>query len=458
MIAPRVPWGLILCHYAVGVFAAAQLGKVAALAPLMTADLGLGLTTMALATSLIEIGGAMLGVVAGGLAARVGLRRTLLGAVACLALGSAGAGTAQAAASLIAWRVLEAAGYLGVIVSVPVLIVRAAGPRTQGTALALWSSFVPVGLALGAWGHVAVAAWSSWRGAMYASAALGAVVGGLLWALHARSRMSTVATDTGAVPSGPARRSMPIARPDRPALSTPIAIPPTITTATATAIPTTPPPATTGAAATRRAMLARLGLGAPLAAWCLAASFGCYALFQVGVLALLPSLLTHAGMSVPAAASWTGIAALATLAGSAAAAWLLSHGRGLRSAAAVSLVGPALMAFAVFAPGGGALPAAVAAVALNMGSGVFGSLGFAMVPGAAGSADRMPLANGLLAQFGATGSLLGPPLMAAAAERWGWGAAAVCGLIVALIGVPLAWVAVTRSRGGRTPVRSPAPG
>ena len=205
-------------------------------------------------------------------------------------------------------------------------------------------------------------------------------------------------------------------------------------------------------------MLARLGLGAPLAAWCLAASFGCYALFQVGVLALLPSLLTHTGMSVPAAASWTGIAALATLAGSAAAAWLLSHGRGLRSAAAVSLVGPALMAFAVFAPGGRALPAAVAAVALNMGSGVFGSLAFAMVPGAAGSADRMPLANGLLAQFGATGSLLGPPLMAAAAERWGWGAAAVCGLIVALIGVPLAWVAVTRSRGGRTPVRSPAPG
>jgi hypothetical protein len=384
----RGPWAVILIYYAAGVFAAAQLGKVAALAPLMAPDLGLTLVTMALATSLIEIGGATLGVLAGGVVARLGLRAALLGAVVCLVAGSAGAATAQGAASLIGWRMLEAAGYLGVIVSTPVLIARAAGPHAQGTALALWSSFVPVGLALGAWGHAAVAASASWRAAMLASAALGCVLLVVLWRQPG-----------GAAPNA-------------------------------------------GVAAPR--------LGAPLAAWCLAASFGGYALVQVGVLALLPSLLTaHGAMPVTTAAAWTGAAAMATLIGSGTAACLLRYRRPLEAACAVALVGPALLVFSVFTPHGATPATPFFAVAASALSGVFGSLAFALVPSAAGGIDRMPQANGLIAQFGATGSLLGPPLMALAVERWGWGAAAVCGLLVSLLAVPLALKAIALSQHPR---------
>ena len=394
----RHPWALILMHYVAGVFAAAQLGKVAALAPLIAADLGFGLVTISLATSLIEIGGATLGIVAGGLAGRLGLRSTLLGALVCLTLGSAGAGTAQGAASLIAWRVLEAAGYLGVIVSAPVLIVQAAGPTRQGTALALWSSFVPVGLALGAWAHAAVAALASWRMAMFASAAVGCVV------LIAMS----------------------------------VLMPPALRAATPAAG-------------------ARHDLGAPRAAWCLAASFGLYALFQVGVLALLPSLYTRSGMSVSAAATWTGFAALATLIGSVTAAWLLRRGTALQWPASVALILPALMSFAVFTSVGLSPAAPVIAIVLNIVSGVFASLAFALVPRAAGGLARMPQANGLLAQFGASGSLLGPPLLAAAAEHGGWGAAAVCGFVVSVLTVPLALMAIAGAHA-ETVVRSPAQG
>jgi MFS family permease len=375
----RNPWPLIFVYYAAGVYAAAQLGKVAALAPLMAADLGLGLVTMALATSLIEIGGATLGIVAGGVVARIGLRVALLGAVVCLGTGSIGGATAGGGAALIAWRVLEAVGYLGVIVSAPVLIARSAGPQGQGTALALWSSFVPVGLALGAWGHAAIAAQASWRVAMVASAAVGAAV--LIALLASR------------------------------------------------------PPALGGAAP----HATTVALRAPAAAWCLAASFGGYALFEVGLLALLPQMLTtRGGMSVTSAAAWTGLAALATIIGSAAAAWLLRQRRSLVAPVVISLIAPALVAFAVFPPAGTSTVAAVFAVALNALSGVFASLAFAQAPVAAGGVHRMAQVNGLIAQFGASGSLLGPPLMAAAVERWGWGAAAACGLLVSLLAVPLA--------------------
>jgi len=393
----RHPWAVILMHYAAGVFAAAQLGKVAALAPLIAADLGFGLVTISLATSLIEIGGATLGVLAGGLAGRLGLRATLLGALACLVVGSAGAGTAQGAATLIAWRVLEAAGYLGVIVSAPVLIMQAAGPARQGTALALWSSFVPVGLALGAWAHAAVAALASWRVAMFASAGVGALV---LIAMSLLMPRAPAATDH--------------------------------------------PPGT------------RPSLRAPRAAWCLAASFGLYALFQVGVLALLPSLYTRGGMSVSAAATWTGFAALATLIGSVTAAWLLRHGHALKLPSAIALVVPALLGFAVFTPGGLSPAAPAIAIVLNIVSGVFASLAFALVPRVAGGIARMPQANGLLAQFGASGSLLGPPLLAAAAEHGGWGAAATLGLVVSALAVPLALMAISGAEPA--PVRSPAQG
>jgi hypothetical protein len=62
----------------------------------------------------------------------------------------------------------------------------------------------------------------------------------------------------------------------------------------------------------------RVGWGA----WCLALSFGCCTLYEVGLLALLPSyLVQRAGASASAAAHWTGVASVAAVFGSLAAAW-----------------------------------------------------------------------------------------------------------------------------------------
>ena len=122
------------------------------------------------------------------LAHRLGLRRTLRWGVGLLALAGLGGAWAQGATGLIGWRLLEAAGYLGVIVTAPVLIAHhagIAGARVQGLALTLWSTFVPVGLALGAWASAGAAGTLGWRGAVTA----GGLVGVLLWAVLWRAQI-----------------------------------------------------------------------------------------------------------------------------------------------------------------------------------------------------------------------------------------------------------------------------
>lgn len=388
---PRSPWPAIVGHYLTGVLAAAQLGKLSALAPPIAAELQLSLTTVAAAVSLLELGGATLGLVAGLLAARLGLGRSLSASLACLCAGAAGCALAGSGSALLAWRLLEAAGYLGVVVTSPVLVARAAGPAQQATAMALWSTFVPVGIALGAWAWAAVAAATGWRTAMGAGAGLALLAFALcVWA-H---------------------------RNDGP-----------------------PPPA-----APIGGLREALNVGPTV--WCLAASFGCYALFEVGLLALLPSYLTvRGGMAVAEAGGWTAAAALATIAGSAAAAAWLRRGHAapiaLRLPLLVSLLLPPALAFAVFVDAPQALLVAWVAVVLNAISGAYPSFAFAWLPPAAGP-DRLVRANGLFTQFGASGSLLGPPVMAWFVERFGWPAAAWCAAAVTVPATLLALLTLRR--------------
>jgi CP family cyanate transporter-like MFS transporter len=86
---------------------------------------------------------------------------------------------------------------------------------------------------------------------------------------------------------------------------------------------------------------------------------------------------------------------------------------------------------------------------------VFASLGFALLPRLATRPGQMVKANGLLAQCGASGSLLGPPTMAACVQFGGWPAAAVLGGVVSLIALPLAWRAASAATRALRPLNLP---
>lgn len=377
----RSPWPLVALLYLSGLLAAAQLGKLSALAPLISTALGLTLPAMALAISLIELGGATLGLPAGAVAHRLGLRRTLRWGVGALALAGLGGASAQGAAGLIGWRLLEAAGYLAVIVSAPVLVAHhaaSAGTRTQGLALTLWSTFVPIGLALGAWASAGLAAALGWRVAMV----LGGAAGVLLWLALWRAPLPDHTRQGHADPV--------------------VVLPPAV----------------------RSLVLA----------------FGLFAMFEIGVLALLPTLLVQqAGLDPAAAGRWTAVASASAVAGSAATAWLLGRGLDARAPVLASLALPPLLLFGVFTPAPQATLAITLAVLLNMLGGVFASLAFAILPRLAPAPGQMVRANGLIAQFGASGSLLGPPVMAACVQAGGWRAAAGFGLLISLAATLLAW-------------------
>ncbi|MBI5716906.1 MAG: MFS transporter [Burkholderiales bacterium] len=426
--AARASWLPIIGCYLAGVLAAAQLGKMSALAPLIAADLQLSLTTVAIAISLLEIGGATLGVVAGAAASRLGLAGSLLGSLLCLAVAAAGSGLAQSGAALLAWRLLEAVAYLGVVVTAPVLIVRAAHDTHIGPAMALWSTFVPVGIAFGAWGWSQAAALSDWRTAMFAGAGLAAAALAVGAASAAsRWRASAVARarrDTSAGASASASTSASISASTR-----------------ASASAGERPPTRTVAAPV------------DIATWWLSVSFGGYATFEVGLLALLPLYLTReAGVSAAEAGRWAALAALATIAGSAAAALWLRRGVSPRWPVLLSLFVPAAMLFGVFTTAPQAGTAAVLAVVLNALSGAYPSFAFAWLPRAAGGAAQLVRANGIFTQFGASGSLLGPPLMAWCVERFGWASAPWLGLALT---VPAAFFAMKALR--RLQVRATEP-
>lgn len=365
------PWGKIAWLYALGVLAAAQLGKMSALAPLITIELAMSLTAAGILISLLEIGGATMGFVAGQVVDRIGVRRVLLTGIGLFALAGLGESVAPSVTVLVALRVLEGLSYLCVVVAAPLLVFRTAPPGKQGVALALWSGFVPVGFALGAMSSGLIADLLSWRAAALAWAIAAAT---MCWL---SSRMVFAPSPSG----NPRRLVMPGPR-----------------------------------------------------IWALTLAFGCWASFAVGTIALLPSFLVdQVGASARVAGLVGGISAFISVLGVALAAWLRHHRARTGVWIPLAIVMPALMLFGVFHDSAGILQVTVLMLVLNTISGVYSGLAFALLPVLARTDAEMAVANGLTLQLGATGSLLGPPLFAACVEAWGWSGAAVAGALASTL-------------------------
>jgi len=153
-------------------------------------------------------------------------------------------------------------------------------------------------------------------------------------------------------------------------------------------------------------------------------------------------LLKDAGVSLSRAGAWTALAALANVPASAIAAALMRHRAAMAGKAMVLclLLSGALFPLA-YQLGAPPMQLAAMAMAVNLVSGIFASLTFVLLPIVAGTPERMSLASGRLTQFGASGALIGPPLVGAIVEHWGWQAAGFASLALSVIGAALAWKA-----------------
>lgn len=388
-------WPTIILLWFIGVLAAAQLGKMAALMPAIRADLGLSLSSAGLMVSLIEAGGASLGAIAGILAARFSGRAVLAaGSILVATAGLAGA-AAPDAALLYAARLIESIGYLMVVIAAPSLIAMAAG-RASATALALWSTFVPVGIAAGTILSGLAASLVDWRLIL------------VFWALI----VLTTLPGTFRLPTMAEHRQ------------------------TGLAVP-------------------------PIAIWALALGFGFYTTLEVGVLGMLPAYLSDAwGFSIATAGVVTGVTSAATIAGSFSAAHLIGIGEGARrplTLIAIGLAAPAALFFVGFpgrilATGMSGSVVAMAVIAANAISGLVAAVAFARLPAllrrSGAALSLVTASNGVFAQFGAAGSLIGPPLVGYVASHWGW--STVAPVVAALSVLSLAGFALGERLAGKS--------
>lgn len=391
-------WPTIFLLWFAGVLAAAQLGKMAALIPAMRADLGLTLTGAGLMISLIEAGGASLGSIAGIVAARFSGRAVLATGSTLVAIAGLASAAAPDAALLYAARLVESIGYLMVVIAAPSLIAMTAG-RESAAALALWSTFVPIGIAAGTVLSGFAASLIDWRFIL------------VFWALAVLVTLPR----TLRLPAMAEHRQ------------------------TGFAVP-------------------------PLAVWALAMGFGFYTTLEVGVLGMLPAYLAEIwGFSIATAGAITGLTSAATIAGSFAAARLLGTSEDARRPLILIAIGlglPALLFFPAF-PGtsfaahlsGTAI--ATAAIAANAVSGLVAAVAFARLPTLL-RRSGVPLSlvtasNGVFAQFGASGSLIGPPLIGYVASGWGW--SLVAPLVAGLSLLSLAGFGLGEWLAGRNRVR-----
>ncbi len=130
-----------------GVFTGAQLGKVAPLVGWYQTDLGFSLVGVGWLTAALAVFIGVGALPAGWMIDRLGLVRTFRLSAAALVLGAVAVALMATPALILAARLVEALGYLGLCIGLPALLNAVSPPSWRGPVLAVWSGFVPVGFA-----------------------------------------------------------------------------------------------------------------------------------------------------------------------------------------------------------------------------------------------------------------------------------------------------------------------
>lgn len=382
MSGPRSPATTVAAVFAAGVVAALYVGKLPPSLPVLRDAFGIDLVQASLLVSMVQLAGMLLGLFGGMVTDRVGPRRTmrtgLLGAAAGGVLGAA----APDAATLLASRVLESAGFLMAVLPGPALLARSVPPERLRGALGVWGAYLPAGFALALVGVPLATVAAGWRGVWIGIAGVSVAM---------------------AVVLGRVVQADPPWRRQGPALN-----------------------------------LVRDTVRSPRP-WILAAAFACYAAQWIGVTGFLPTLYADAGVPLAIAGALTAVAVAANVLGNVAAGALLQ--RGVPRAALVAGTALAMMAGAWLCYGSGAgFEVRYAGVLLfsTFGGLIPGTL-FASVAAYAPHPRAVGTTTGLMQQGSAAAQFLAPPLVAAVvagaggwhATWWVTSAFACCELVLA---------------------------
>lgn len=148
LVPERTSWIAVTAVVAAGMVAAMQVGKGLIAGPLLQADLGLDLTALGWITSVFAIVGVVGGMPAGAMVAAVGDRRMLGTGMSILIVGILIGAASPGFGLLILSRIFEGLGFLLIVVAGPAILMRIVAPARRDIVFALWSCFMPAGMAI----------------------------------------------------------------------------------------------------------------------------------------------------------------------------------------------------------------------------------------------------------------------------------------------------------------------
>lgn len=366
--------------------AAATIGKLVPHVDRLAAGLGISLGAAGLLVSAVMLPGALAGPLFGALADRIPPRSAALAGLALQAAASAALPLASGFYTLFFLRLVEGVGYALLVVAGTLIVVAVSTLRHRALALASWSSFAPVGFALG---QLFAAEASDLAIGLGHAAVLGIVAVLLASTLPAAS------------------------------------VPRNGTSARANLV---------------QALRHRAALRTALA-------FGCIAGMLLGAVAVAPLVLAPAaGLTVAEAARLTALAALPGIAGRFASGWLLGKAAPLTLFSAAAALGVVFLPLALlFAMPLGVALGAFAAFQICMGA-LAGILS-AMLPLVAPSPAHLGTVTGLANQAITAGNLLGPPVALSVFAVAG--AAGTTAVLLAVLALGL-WLVLTGRPAARS--------
>ncbi len=394
----RTDWCAVSTIVAAGIVAAMQVGKGLIAGPLLQADLGIDLASLGWLTSIFAIVGAIGGMPAGAPVAVIGDRRMLGTGIAVLILGIVLGATSEYFTQLILSRVLEGFGFLLIVVAGPAILMRVVASPQRDVVFALWSCFMPAGMAIAMLIGPLVSSWQAiwWMNAVIALLTLLAII--------------------------------------------------------ATVSPSKITPRASSVANFRADVAATLGSRGPLL---LFAVFALYNLMMFTLFSFLPILLVaRLNISFRTAGFLSALIMLANIFGSLAAGDMLSRGlgRGRLITVGASIIGVSgLWIFLV--PSGDATTVALCVLFSAIGGLIPATL-MSSVPILAPRPVLASMTMGLLLQGSSLGQLVGPVAVGAAIEVYGWTSGAAFVGVAALVCVLLATILdrALRAKAGGEPV------
>lgn len=376
-------WAGVLAIVGAGVVASLQVGKVIIAGPLLRQDMGLDLASIGTLTAVFSLLGVVGGIAAGGVIARFGARRMLLLGLLATALGTTLGAMAPSYGLLLASRVVEGLGFLMITVAGPAALQRMVSASGRDFAFALWSCYMPTGMAVA---MLASQAFDHWQAYWWCAGAAVAVA---------------LASVAALVPVGES---------------------------------------TTSASLSWRGMrqdtVDTLGAAGPVL---LALSFTLYSLMFFALFTFLPVLLMEQlGLTLAQAGLYSAIASAANIIGNLGAGVLLARGwrRSTLIACASATMGVvALLIFQSVLP---AMPTFLLCVLFSAVGGLIPATLLGTAPLVAPRPALTAASVGLVMQGSNLGQVIGPVTVGGVIDRFGWGAASYVVLAAAVGGLVIA--------------------